>query len=102
MRRVEMAAAIVLLLDMVLPTGALAQAEEFLPDSYTNRPTVEMPTDACGAEIAPTRRNRRELTETRPGTVVADPDGQIDGADPDPNVRFELRRDSSCVRTGDC
>jgi hypothetical protein len=101
MRSVKMAG-LALPFVMVLPGGAFAQAVEFLPDTYTNRQTIEVPADAYGAEIAPTRGNLRELRKTSPNTVVVDPDGQIVGADPDPNVRFELRRDSPCVLTGDC
>jgi hypothetical protein len=52
------------------------------------------PTDAYGSAIRPTRENRREIESTPSGSVVTDPEtGQIIGADPDPEVRLEMRRD---------
>jgi hypothetical protein len=78
-------------------TAAFAQQEEFLPNGHgsnlgTNALSREMPSDARGAVTgSPHIRAPRQAAPSQ--DVVTSPDGTVIGQDPDPNVRFEMRRD---------
>ncbi len=96
MSNIKATAALVLLVSVGAPLSAFAQQEEFLPDSYSARKgdIIEAPTNAYGSAVAEARSRRLESRSTPPDFVVTDPErGDIIGADPDPEVRLELRRD---------
>lgn len=91
--KIKMAAAIALLAVVAAPGTSSAQQEEFLPSQYSMH-QEGVPSDAFGSAIAPTRHRGGRHAMPPSNTEVTDDTGNVIGADPDPNVRFDLRRDS--------
>jgi hypothetical protein len=80
--------------DPSVGSGNLVQSQASRPDVFTQY----APQSAAGAFAqVPSRTHARASRAVQPSFTVYDEYGHVIGADPDPNVRLQLRRDADTI-----